>query len=259
MGIYSRALLLLSFMALFFAIRPTSITPHLQVPKTVLTQHLYSVLPKRLLSAHTSSTYAFLANMSSDALPEKFIPRHVARAVQSIETAEGVGARVRRSIGTPALRNFSPFLMLDLFHIPPGAGFEDHPHRGMTTVTLMKEGIVQHEDFEGNAGTIGVGDLQWMTAGKGIMHAEMPLHHDPKTGERLPDPKGLQLWIDLPQESRYTEPTYQDLRHEQIPVAKPRSKDVEDPEREGQGWEVKVIAGKSREYPLAPDWIRSAY
>ncbi|KDN43957.1 hypothetical protein K437DRAFT_278698 [Tilletiaria anomala UBC 951] len=183
--------------------------------------------------------------MSAAALRATFISRSVATKVRSIKTREGDGALVRRSIGTPALRNLSPFLMLDHFDIAQGAGFPDHPHRGQTTVTLMMSGYVQHEDFKGHAGLIGPGDMQWMTAGKGIMHAEMPLHQDPKTGEALPAPIGLQLWIDLPASSKFTEPTYQELKATQIPTAKPRSAEIVDPEEEGSGWEVKVIAGKS--------------
>ncbi|KAK9731183.1 RNA pol II transcription cofactor, partial [Basidiobolus ranarum] len=98
--------------------------------------------------------------------------RHITKAVLSIAKAEGVGATVRRSIGTSALRNFDPFLMLDEFMVEPPAGFPDHPHRGFETVTYMLDGIITHEDFVGHKGEIGPGDLQWMTAGRGIVHAE---------------------------------------------------------------------------------------
>ncbi|KAJ5510900.1 Pirin [Penicillium expansum] len=102
------------------------------------------------------------------------VPRAIRQAFLAIEQAEGAGARVRRSIGTAKLRNFSPFLMLDHFTIGKGAGFPDHPHRGQETITYLLSGGVDHEDFAGNKGTIGPGDLQFMTAGRGIMHAEMP-------------------------------------------------------------------------------------
>lgn len=88
--------------------------------------------------------------------------------------AEGDGATVNRIIGNKNLSNLDPFLMLDLFNVKLPAGFPDHPHRGFETVTYMIEGEICHEDFKGHKGTIGPGDVQWMTAGKGIVHAEMP-------------------------------------------------------------------------------------
>ncbi|KAK0524198.1 RNA pol II transcription cofactor [Tilletia horrida] len=172
----------------------------------------------------------------------QFVSRVVTKAVPAIETSEGVGARVRRSIGTPGLRNLSPFLMLDHFRIPLNAGFADHPHRGMTTVTLMLDGFVQHEDSKGHAGTIGPGSLQWMKAGKGIVHAEMPKHYD-DSGKRLPDPIGLQLWIDLPREEKAAPPDYQEMLGTSLPTVTPRDGEPED--TEGKGWKIKIIAGES--------------
>ena len=191
-------------------------------------------------TASTSSS----VHTAADGLPVQLISRVVAKKVKSIETAEGEGALVRRSIGTPALRDISPFLMLDHFDMAQGS-FPAHPHRGMTTVTMMLNGYVQHEDFMGNAGIIGPGSVQVMTAGKGIMHAEFPLYHDPKTGEELSKPNGLQLWIDLPAASKFTDPIYQDINATEMATAEPRA--GYDVEREGQGWEVRIIAGKSRE------------
>jgi len=89
-------------------------------------------------------------------------PRKISKVFEATEQAEGAGARVRRSIGTPELRNFTPFLMLDNFAIAPGAGFPDHPHRGQETITYLLSGSVDHEDFAGNKGTIETGDLQFM-------------------------------------------------------------------------------------------------
>ncbi|KAH9826669.1 putative pirin family protein [Teratosphaeria destructans] len=103
-------------------------------------------------------------------------PRGIQKVFEAIEQAEGAGATVRRSIGTPRLRNFTPFLMLDHFAISPGSGFPDHGHRGQETITYLLSGAVDHEDFAGNKGTIEAGDLQFMTAGRGFVHAEMP--HD---------------------------------------------------------------------------------
>ncbi|TQS32649.1 hypothetical protein Golomagni_07030, partial [Golovinomyces magnicellulatus] len=140
--------------------------------------------------------------------------RAIRKVFLAIEQAEGQGARVRRSIGTPNLRNFSPFLMLDHFSIKPGAGFPDHPHRGQETITYLLQGAVDHEDFAGNKGTINSGDLQFMTAGKGIVHAEMPRQNADGSAN-----VGLQLWVDLPENLKFCEPRYRDLRAAEIPKA----------------------------------------
>lgn len=170
------------------------------------------------------------------------LSRSVVKKVYAVETPEGAGAVVRRSIGTPQLRNLSPFLMLDNFLVKPGAGFPDHPHRGQSTVTYMLEGEFEHEDSQGHKGRVGPSDLQWMIAGRGIVHAEMPRHYD-DAGKRLPDPVGLQLWIDLPKAHKMDAPSYQELSSTQIPTARPRPD--EPVETEGSGWTVKVIAGQS--------------
>ncbi|CAK7198252.1 RNA pol II transcription cofactor [Sporothrix eucalyptigena] len=173
-------------------------------------------------------------------------PRHIRKVFLAIEQAEGAGARVRRSIGTPALRNFSPFLMLDHFSIKPGAGFPDHPHRGQETITYLLQGGVDHEDFAGNSGTIGPGDLQFMTAGKGIMHAEMP-RQNPDGSANV----GLQLWVDLPKDLKSCEPRYRDLRAAEIPTV-----DVDD-----NKVHIKVISGQShgidsvKDLAYTPVWI----
>ncbi len=99
--------------------------------------------------------------------------REVVKSIESIEQSEGMGARVRRSIGTRELPRFDPFLMLDEFTVLKPAGFPDHPHRGFETVTYMLEGAFTHEDFCGHKGTIHEGDLQWMTAGKGMYCTEL--------------------------------------------------------------------------------------
>ncbi|GAA5974525.1 hypothetical protein JCM11641_002075 [Rhodosporidiobolus odoratus] len=144
------------------------------------------------------------------------VSRSVTKAILAVETPEGAGAMVRRSIGTPQLRNFSPFLMLDNFKVSEGAGFPDHPHRGMTTLTYMLEGEFEHEDFKGHKGRIGPGDLQFMIAGKGIMHSEMPIH-----GDGRKDPFGLQLWIDLPKQHKMVEASYQERRADEVSAAHP--------------------------------------
>ena len=121
------------------------------------------------------------------------VPRGIRQAFLAIEQSEGAGARVRRSIGTPKLRNFSPFLMLDHFTISPGAGFPDHPHRGQETITYLLKGAVDHEDFAGNKGTIETGDLQFMTAGRGradirgSLRTGLSLGYAPQAGIQHPD------------------------------------------------------------------------
>ncbi|KAL6072581.1 Pirin, variant 2 [Balamuthia mandrillaris] len=149
----------------------------------------------------------------------------VIRVVQAMETEEGAGARVKRSIGTPKLSDLDPFLMLDEFFVQPPAGFPDHPHRGFETVTYMLEGKFKHKDNKGHAGTIGPGDLQWMTAGRGIIHSEMPATEGVN--------HGLQLWINLAAKHKMTEPQYQELLAADIPMARE------------EGVLVRVIAGES--------------
>ncbi|XP_041794619.1 pirin isoform X2 [Chelmon rostratus] len=135
--------------------------------------------------------------------------RRVERTVLSVEQSEGVGARVRRSIGRKELRNLDPFLMLDEFRVSKPAGFPDHPHRGFETVTYVLEGITAHEDFCGHSGQLKPGDLQWMTAGQGVVHAEMPVSEEPVVG--------LQLWVNLPRRDKMVEPAYQEIKGSEIP------------------------------------------
>jgi hypothetical protein len=150
--------------------------------------------------------------------------KSIVKTVISIEQAEGVGARVRRSIGTTQLRNLDPFLMLDEFKTTTKGGFPDHPHRGFETVTYMLKGKFEHEDIHGHRGIIGPGDLQWMTAGKGIIHAEMPI---------TDDATGLQLWINLPAKDKMCNAKYQELNAKDVPLVTK------------EGVKVKVIAGES--------------
>ncbi|EAS36837.3 pirin [Coccidioides immitis RS] len=189
-------------------------------------------------SSSAQSTVPIASQMS--------IPRAIRQAFLAIEQPEGAGARVRRSIGTAKLRNFSPFLMLDHFTIGKGAGFPDHPHRGQETITYLLSGGVDHEDFAGNKGTIGPGDLQFMTAGRGIMHAEMP-HENPDGSPNV----GMQLWVDLPEKLKMCEPRYRDLRASEIPtVTADDGKAI-----------IKVISGQShgvdsvRDLAYTPVWI----
>lgn len=179
-------------------------------------------------------------------IPRMSVPRAIRQAFLAVEQSEGAGARVRRSIGTAKLRNFSPFLMLDHFSVSPGAGFPDHPHRGQETITYILKGGVDHEDFAGNAGTIEAGDLQFMTAGRGIMHAEMPRQNADGSAN-----EGMQLWVDLPEKLKKCEPRYRDLRASEIP-----SIDVDDDKVN-----IKIISGQShgvdsvKDLAYTPVWI----
>ncbi|CAK9170617.1 unnamed protein product [Ilex paraguariensis] len=152
-------------------------------------------------------------------------PRLPIKKVLAKPQREGDGAVVRRSIGRSELKNLDPFLMLDEFSVTAPAGFPDHPHRGFETVTYMLQGAITHQDFAGHKGTIQTGDIQWMTAGRGIIHSEMPV------GEGAQ--KGLQLWINLSSKDKMIEPRYQELVSEEIKRA------------EQDGVEVRVIAGES--------------
>jgi len=162
-----------------------------------------------LFSATVLALVLHLAVAMSDTKSSEFKTRTVIQKVLSQEQAEGAGARVRRSIGRPELRNLDPFLMLDRFSVSPPAGFPNHPHRGFETVTYMLKGAFKHEDFCGHKGIIEAGDLQWMTAGKGIVHSEMPA----TSGEN----SGLQLWVNLAAKDKMMEPRYQELKAKDIP------------------------------------------
>ena len=141
--------------------------------------------------------------------------REVTEIVASQEALEGAGVRIRRSLGGPVLDYHDPFLLLDEFKSQEGAdyiaGFPDHPHRGFETVTYMLAGLMRHEDHAGNRGELGPGSVQWMTAGRGIVHSEMPLQKDGLMW-------GFQLWVNLPAADKMTEPRYQDIDASRIPA-----------------------------------------
>jgi hypothetical protein len=156
--------------------------------------------------------------------------REVIKVVPSMPTSDGAGVRLNRSLGTQALPMVDPFLMLDEFRSDdPGdyiAGFPDHPHRGFETVTYMLAGEMEHRDSAGNSGLLVGGGAQWMTAGRGIVHSEMPRQKDGLMW-------GFQLWVNLPRAEKMRAPRYQDLRPDQIP------------EVEIQGAKVRVVAGEA--------------
>ena len=140
--------------------------------------------------------------------------RQVSKTVIGREVSDGAGVKLKRIIGQPALRALDPFLMLDEFGSEDAqdyvAGFPSHPHRGFQTVTYMLDGLMSHKDSKGNNGTIGAGGIQWMNAGRGIIHEEMP-----QQSEGLL--RGFQLWINLPAAEKMSEPGYQDIDPEKVP------------------------------------------
>jgi len=148
------------------------------------------------------------------------------------EKTEVAGFHVRRAVGGPQLGNLSPFLMLDHFRIGLPAGFPDHPHRGQETITYVFSGTIDHEDFTGHAGTLQAGDLQFMTAGRGIVHTELPGTAPVEGGYN----HGIQLWLDLPKDLRYCEPRYRNLGAQAIPQVTASDGNVN----------IKVISGKSQ-------------
>jgi len=129
-------------------------------------------------------------------------------------TSDGAGVRMTRVIATEALDHFDPFLLLDEFRSDDPddyiAGFPDHPHRGFETVTYMLAGAMQHGDNKGNTGLLGPGSVQWMTAGRGIIHSEMPQQEDGLMW-------GFQLWVNLPASKKMVEPRYQDIPASEVP------------------------------------------
>ncbi len=157
--------------------------------------------------------------------------RTVSQIVVAQDTSDGAGVKLKRSLGSPALSQLDPFLMLDEFRSDKAgdylAGFPDHPHRGFETVTYMLAGAMQHSDHLGNRGTLTAGSVQWMTAGKGIVHSEMPKQQNGLLW-------GFQLWINRPARLKMMPPRYQDIPSDQIPEWKSNA-DVR----------VKVIAGTS--------------
>jgi redox-sensitive bicupin YhaK (pirin superfamily) len=147
--------------------------------------------------------------------------RSVAEIVHATPQLEGEGMLVTRPFPTAHLDHLDPFLLLDrlgpVTHGPGEAkGAPDHPHRGFETVTYVLEGAIEHGDSQGNHGRIGAGDVQWMTAGSGVVHSEMPAEEIRRNGGRL---HGFQLWVNLPRRDKMMKPRYQELRAAEIPTA----------------------------------------
>src|SRR3989441_6977951 len=163
--------------------------------------------------------------------------RSVSHVIKGAPTLEGAGFLVHRPFPSGALSDFDPFLLLDEMgpmDLKPGEakGAPDHPHRGFETVTYMLSGGFAHKDSQGHSGKISPGDVQWMTAGGGVVHSEMPDEEFAKAGGRM---HGLQLWVNLPKRDKLMTPRYQEVPAEKIPEAKSVDGKVR----------VRVIAGES--------------
>jgi redox-sensitive bicupin YhaK (pirin superfamily) len=161
--------------------------------------------------------------------------RSVSQVTNAKTTLEGEGFLVHRAFPNNGLREFDPFLLLDemgpmTVSAGEAKGAPDHPHRGFETVTYMVDGIFEHKDSQGHSGKIKTGDVQWMTAGSGVIHSEMPEKEFSQKGGTL---HGFQLWVNLPKKDKMMNPRYQDLPTNKIPIA------------QNDGVKVKVIAGES--------------
>jgi hypothetical protein len=156
--------------------------------------------------------------------------RRVLRTVRGQPTSDGAGVKLTRVIGQRELDTLDPFLLLDEFRSDSAAdylaGFPNHPHRGFETVTYMLAGRMRHGDNQGNSGLLTPGSVQWMTAGRGIVHSEMP---EQENGLMW----GFQLWVNLPAKDKMTAPRYQDIAPERIPETEPAA-----------GVRVRVLAGR---------------
>lgn len=157
-------------------------------------------------------------------------PRAVERLVAGQATSDGAGVKLTRVLTQPLQRRLDPFLMLDAFGSDSAddyiAGFPDHPHRGFETVTYMLEGRMRHRDSAGHEGLLGNGGVQWMTAGRGVIHSELP---EQESGRM----EGFQLWLNLPARDKLRDPWYRDIASGEIP------------ELRGDGFMARVIAGES--------------
>ena len=159
--------------------------------------------------------------MNAQANPTRFIP--------AMAMSEGAGVTVHRTIGTPALRNYDPFMMLDYFSSDNPdeyiSGFPSHPHRGFNTFTYMIDGHMEHKDSMGNTGNLGPGSGQWMKAGSGVIHSEMPKQENGLM-------RGFQLWVNLPSANKMDTPEYQEYHTDAFPV-------IETPD-----YTIKIVIGQ---------------
>jgi redox-sensitive bicupin YhaK (pirin superfamily) len=158
-------------------------------------------------------------------------PRQVERLIAGQPTSDGAGVKLTRVLTQNLQRRLDPYLMLDAFGSDKAddyiAGFPDHPHRGFETITYMLEGRMRHRDSAGHEGLLGNGGVQWMTAGRGVIHSELPEQEEGRM-------EGFQLWLNLPGKDKMRAPWYRDIPSAEIP------------EWRGEGVTVRVIAGASR-------------
>jgi redox-sensitive bicupin YhaK (pirin superfamily) len=163
--------------------------------------------------------------------------RSISQIIKSETTQDGEGVTLNRSFPNNLLSEFDPFLLLDEIgptDLIPGKqkGFPDHPHRGFETVTYLLEGKFEHKDSQGHTGIINSGDVQWMTAGSGVIHSELPEKEFSKYGGKL---HGFQLWVNLPKSNKMMKPRYQEIPRSKIPTVTTEDGNVI----------VKLIAGES--------------
>ena len=165
------------------------------------------------------------------------VTRKLRKLVTGIPATDGAGVKLVRVIGQPALQELDPFLLLDAFRSDNPddyiAGFPSHPHRGFETVTYLLEGRMRHKDNAGNEGVIEPGGIQWMTAGKGIIHSEMPEQENGRL-------EGFQLWINLPASHKMTQPAYQEYTVDKIPL------------ETRLGTSIRVITGETSQGTVGP-------
>jgi len=158
--------------------------------------------------------------------------REVKKIIKAIQTSDGAGVKLKRSMGVPELDFIDPFLMFDEFGSENKddyiAGFPPHPHRGIETVTYMLAGRFKHEDSTGSKDEMGPGSVQWMTAARGIIHSEMPIMKEGKL-------HGFQLWVNMPAKLKMSRPSYQNIEPKEIPEFKDKEK------------KIKIIAGKYKD------------
>ena len=202
--------------------------------------------------------------------------RSVKSVIPSIETFEGAGFLVHRPFPTRSLDHFDPFLLLDEMgpsDLGPGEarGAPDHPHRGFETVTYMLSGVMEHRDSRGNRGRIGPGDVQWMSAGSGVVHSEMPDAQLAAGGGRM---HGFQLWVNLPAKDKMMAPRYQEVAGSRIPIAKTPDDAVTIRVLAGEALGERAVIdtrtpivyldctlspGAAFTQPIAPEWNAFAY
>jgi redox-sensitive bicupin YhaK (pirin superfamily) len=195
--------------------------------------------------------------------------RGLLKIVEGVETSDGAGVKLRRIIGGPELNMFDPFLLFDEFGSDNPddymAGFPAHPHRGFETVTYMLNGKFKHKDSSGNEGVLTDGSVQWMTAGRGVIHSEMPEKTDGLA-------RGFQLWLNLPKNLKMIDPAYNDIHPDDIPcvlinqgavkVISGTFNGVEGPGRPHTGmfyFDIKLNAGGFIEFPVEDFWNTFIY